>query len=323
MPTHSLLPQSVLKETLGEMYGTDVPFLETPYLHVGRDFDMTPDITQTQKYPLLGRRTEDGVLSDFPRTMEFTGKPFPFLDGTYEDAKDAVDKDVDAELFDLFPPPPPPRFYELSSADRERMLQQNINSFFEREAQTREDLVRDALQREGLTPDEVDGVLRQERLDAIMAAVRNGQPLPRRRNEFDDFESARSARSSRSGSLSFMSETMPPPPLVATPATRRTPSVVGSPPPPEYLATPVATPLTPLNLGIPALRRVQQAPPQRVARTPRLSGAKRGATSPPNLDGVAQILHRPRIERGGGIGLPDIAHVMGPQEDEMLDGSDL
>lgn len=86
---------------------------------------------------------------------------------------------------------------------------------------------------------------------------------------------------------------------------------------------PVATHLTPLNLGMPALRRVQQAPPQPVARTPRLGGAKRRATSPPNLDGVVQILHRPRVERGGGIGLPDIAHVMGPQEDEVLDGSDL
>lgn len=177
MPTHSLLPQSAIRETLDSLYGTEVPFLETPFLHVGRDFAGRQPLTVVEPYPRLNYALGDAVQVDLPRRDVFTGAPFVSRDGTYDDMKMKTDSDVDADLGNLITPMPPPSFYELSTADRERNLQQNIQDYFEERASDRAAVLEDALLKAGMTAPEVDAVLREERVNYIMGRARAGLPV--------------------------------------------------------------------------------------------------------------------------------------------------
>ncbi len=177
MPTHSLLPQSVIPESLEELYGTKTPFLETPYLHVGRNYGGPPIRTQAEAYPLYATKN-GGVLVDLPKTSDFNGAGFPFKDGNYEDLARTTENDIDGELGRTFGGSLPPDIYTISSANRERELQASINNYFLERSNERERLLREAMEYVGLTPDEVNQVLRNEKLDEVVQAMRRGQAPP-------------------------------------------------------------------------------------------------------------------------------------------------
>ncbi len=184
-----------MQTTLAGMYGTDIPFLESPPISViKRKFNFIPTggkgdpPRELTALPPVGSKQTlpyTTVKSNFPQTLAYReyGTGFAqFPDGTYRDAVRGIDRDYVERQENLKQVFKQPDAFAFMRADREQSLANTIRDFFTDRTEARREDDRIFLEEFGLSEDETRQVLSDRRVrDAATALdslrTRTSMPL--------------------------------------------------------------------------------------------------------------------------------------------------
>lgn len=179
------------KETLAGMYGTDMPFLESVKAPVmGRKFNYIPALTMDPPRVLTDginaytreRRSDQGVMCDFPKSMTGGAINQLFEDGDLNDIVRGVNADYEFNQETLNAKFKPSDVYQFMRADAERYTDETIRDFFATKFEDKEEQKRDFMSDYGVSPADAEMILRKQRIDVAEAALKefNSGRLPMR-----------------------------------------------------------------------------------------------------------------------------------------------
>lgn len=172
--------------TLAEMYHTKEPFLEGITVPViDRKFNWIP----TQKgegdpaymlsapYNPFGVKTieykQHAVKSDFPKHNAYGGSAVLWNDGDYDDIRKAMDMDYTEDEIGLKKAFKPSEIVNYLREEAENSLNNAMKEFFVSQAKNDTESKRYFLEQYGLTPDETEGLLRQQKVESAALAMKS------------------------------------------------------------------------------------------------------------------------------------------------------
>lgn len=169
------------KETLEGIFHTKQPFLESYGVPViGRKFNYIPALTMDPPRALTEpmneymrtRKSEEGVLCDFPKYTPSGAINELWEDGDYNDIRRGMNADYEFNQATLHAKFKPSEVYEFMRADAERYTEETIKDFFASQYEDKEEQKRAFLMDYGVSPADAEQIMRQQKAEVASAALK-------------------------------------------------------------------------------------------------------------------------------------------------------